>query len=81
MYDNSAKSALMFKKCIKRLGKLKHGECYGLVLALALGGSADLDSVRRVKALEHFTFLAQLGQVDLVDFNWLDDTCSLASQC
>jgi len=37
------------------------GEIYGFFAALQLRGAYTLDSLRRVKAAEHFTLLAQLA--------------------
>lgn len=55
----------LFDKCVKAHGRLAMGECYGLFPALALGGNCKITNVRRVRALEHFALLAQLGPVKL----------------
>ena len=69
LFENTDSAAPLFKKCAQRLGEPEPGECYGLFPALALGGSTDINSVKRVKALEHFSILAQLGPVRLVDYS------------
>lgn len=47
-----------------RLGPLNHNEIYGFVPALALGGSTDAQSLRKVRAVEHLLFLAQLQPLE-----------------
>jgi hypothetical protein len=49
-----------------RLGPLEPGEVYGFFPALQLGGAYKVENLRRVKAPEHFAFLAQLQRFDLV---------------
>jgi hypothetical protein len=44
-------------------------EIYGFAPALAMGGSAKLDSLKRVKANEHMALLAQLSRARLMDYN------------
>jgi len=60
----------LFDRAEKLLGPLAHDEMYGFVPALALGGSCRLDHLKKVKAVEHLMFLAQLGErrimVDIV---------------
>lgn len=51
----------LFAPALKKLGHLKHDEMYGFVPALALGGSATLENLQRVKAVEHLILLAQLS--------------------
>ncbi len=67
MRDRSG--ALMFNRATKRLGKLKRDECFGFVPALALGGSNELDQLRRVRALEHFQILAGLSNFSLIKYD------------
>jgi hypothetical protein len=50
----------LFAPALQKLGRLKHGEMYGFVPALALGGSATLHNLQKVKAVEHLVLLAQL---------------------
>ena len=69
LFENTSSAPPIFNKCRRRFGELEPGECYGLFPALALGGSTDINSVKRVKALEHFSILAQLGPVRLVDYS------------
>lgn len=52
----------LFDEAFRRCGPLERDECYGFFPALALGGSVDVDSLRRVKYLEHLEFLAQLHE-------------------
>ena len=58
----------LFARARKRLGDLEPGECYGFFPALAMGGAPDLKNLKRTKALEHFTFLAQLQDFTLMDY-------------
>ncbi|MCW8308658.1 GAD-like domain-containing protein [Acidiphilium sp. PA] len=55
----------LFIRAVKTYGKLAHGECYGFVPAVGLGGRGVLEDVQRVRALEHFSILAQLGPIEL----------------
>lgn len=52
----------LFEDVKKRQGPLKHDECYGFFPALAMGGTADAESARRVKLHEHLVLLAQLHE-------------------
>ncbi|WP_259779841.1 DUF1851 domain-containing protein [Aestuariispira ectoiniformans] len=65
-YDEDDKP--LFARAKKKLGALEPGECYGFFPALAMGGAPKLENLKRVQALEHFLFLAQLQQFTLVDF-------------
>lgn len=60
----------MFAACQRAYGANEANECYGFFPALAIAGAfgpaQDLKHIKRVKALEHFTFLAQLRQFYLV---------------
>jgi hypothetical protein len=56
----------LFKPAYALLGKLDPDEMYGLVPALALGGIASGDHLRKVKALEHLVILAQLAPLDVI---------------
>lgn len=49
----------LFDRAVAALGVPDFGECFGFFPALSMGGAARLENLRRVKALEHFTFLAQ----------------------
>ena len=51
----------MFVPAVRKLGRLKPDEMYGLVPALALGGSIELDNLRKVNTVEHLEFLSQLS--------------------
>ncbi|RAU46405.1 MULTISPECIES: GAD-like domain-containing protein [unclassified Pseudomonas] len=50
----------IFYPLLAKLGKLKTDEMYGLVPALALGGSTSLENFEKLKTIEHLTFLSQL---------------------
>ena len=51
----------LFERALKALGPLAEDEIYGFVPALGMGGPARLDHLKKVKAVEHLIFLAQLG--------------------
>jgi hypothetical protein len=53
----------LFSRALNKLGRLKPGEMYGFVPALALGGPATLEHLQRVKAVEHLVMLAQLSEL------------------
>lgn len=59
----SAKPVLA--KTLKKHGFLRVGEVLGYFPALAMGGSGTPETLKKVSALEHFTFLAQLGPIKL----------------
>lgn len=59
----------LFERAVEKLGALSLGEIYGFVPALAVGGSASLDNLQRVNALEHFSVLAQSNGFVLRDFS------------
>ena len=50
----------LFQKALKAQGPLGEDECYGFFPALVSGGSAEPDSLRRVKLHEHLLLLRQL---------------------
>ena len=56
----------LFERAAKKLGALEFGEVYGFFPARLLGG-CDLKHLRRVKAAEHFSILAQLTPFTLVN--------------
>lgn len=60
----------LFEKALRTLGPLQPDEMYGFVPALALGGSADLKHLQKVKTIEHLTFLSQLAP--LTDWGFPD---------
>lgn len=57
----------LFRRAVKKLGPLEIGECYGFFPALALGGSPELDYLKRVRAAEHFAIVAQTMEFNLID--------------
>jgi hypothetical protein len=50
----------LFRQALKKLGPLEYDECYAFEPVLALGGSGELDTVRKVKMREYLGILAQL---------------------
>ncbi|MGF6232841.1 hypothetical protein QFZ27_006796 [Inquilinus ginsengisoli] len=54
----------LYRRCQEKYGRLEPGECYGFFPALAIsdifGPHRTIENIRRVKAMEHFTILAQL---------------------
>ena len=56
----------LFQRALKNLGPLAHDEMYGFVPALAMGGPCRLDHLKKVKAVEHLMFLAQLGEPEVM---------------
>lgn len=52
----------LFERAAKTLGQLAADEMYAFEPALALGGKADLQHLRKVKCVEHLVMLAQLGE-------------------
>jgi len=60
------KDVLLFDRAEKALGPLANDEMYGFIPALAAGGHRRLDSLKRVKAVEHLTFLAQLSKPEVM---------------
>jgi hypothetical protein len=63
--DDSGKK--MFARAKKRLGPLEVGECYGFFPLLGLGGPRKVEQLRRVRALEHFSMVAQTTDLRLID--------------
>ncbi|KWS18744.1 glutamyl-tRNA amidotransferase [Pseudomonas syringae pv. syringae] len=58
----------LFKPARRRLGTLRHDEMYGFVPALMLGGSASLDHIEKLKAVEHLILLSQLAELQPYSF-------------
>jgi len=56
----------LFVPAMKQLGRLNHDEMYGFVPALAIGGTASLAHLQRVKAVEHLVLLAQLAPLEVI---------------
>lgn len=48
-----------FPKALKKLGVLKHDECYGFFPILAMGGTETIDQLKVVKLKEHLEILTQ----------------------
>jgi hypothetical protein len=57
----------LFTRARAKLGMLEPDEMYAFVPALALGGTATLANLQKVKILEHLTLLAQLGAPRIVE--------------
>jgi hypothetical protein len=64
LFDDSDKP--LFKRALKKLGKIDFLECYGFVPALAFGGEAILENLKRLSAPEHFAILAQATEFTLM---------------
>lgn len=60
-----AKEKLLFKRALKKLGRLKSDEMYGFEPALAIGGTANLENLVKVKVIEHLVLLAQMGEIEI----------------
>lgn len=56
----------LFDRAVKQLGILRPGEMYGLFPALALGGSCELEHLKKTDAVTHLTMLAQLGEKQIL---------------
>jgi hypothetical protein len=65
-YDGNDKP--LFVRAKKKLGALESKECYGFAPALAMGGTPKLGNLKKMKAHEHFLFLAQLQEFTLMDY-------------
>jgi hypothetical protein len=62
--DDYLKDALdlkLYRSALKKLGQLESDECYGFEPALALGGSGELDTLKKSKLREYIGILAQLS--------------------
>jgi len=57
----------LFTRARAKLGALEPDEMYAFEPALALGGTATLANLQKVKILEHLTILAQLGAPRIVE--------------
>ena len=51
----------LFDQAFQKLGPLQPDEMYGFVPAIALGGPGTLNTLQKVKIIEHLTFLSQLS--------------------
>lgn len=65
LYENVETSKPLFDRALKKLGKLQLGECYGFVPAVGLGGRGVLSELKKVRALEYFSIVAQLDTIEL----------------
>ncbi|WP_420103615.1 GAD-like domain-containing protein [Bosea sp. (in: a-proteobacteria)] len=69
-YDqNDTSGKHLFKRARKALGPLKLGQIYGFKPALALGGEPKLENLAIYGALEHFSILADLAALRLMDYS------------
>lgn len=59
----------LFEPARKKFGSLKNDEMYGFFPALMLGGSDSLDHLKKVSAVEHLVFLAQLTDLEPYPFS------------
>ncbi|NMH64083.1 GAD-like domain-containing protein [Shewanella salipaludis] len=62
MEEEDIEGKPLFERAMEKLGPLDADEMYAFVPALALGGAPKLENLQKVKALEHLTFLAELGE-------------------
>jgi hypothetical protein len=51
----------LFRKALKQYGQLEQDECYGFEPVLALGGSGEIDTIRKVKLREYLGILSQVA--------------------
>jgi hypothetical protein len=56
----------LFKKSLKKLGKLNADEMYGFEPALCIGGMPRLENLVKVKMLEHLLLLKQLAEIEII---------------
>ena len=59
----------LFESAREKLGNLNHDEMYGFFPALMLGGSDSLEHLKKVSAVEHLVFLAQLTDLEPYPFS------------
>ena len=59
----------LFEPASAKFGKLKNDEMYGFFPALMLGGSDRLEYLKKVSAVEHLVFLAQLTDLQPYAFS------------
>lgn len=59
----------LFNPAKEKLGRLKHDEMYGFSPALMLGGADSLQHLKKVSAVEHLIFLAQLTDLQPYSFS------------
>lgn len=64
-FDGAENSKPLFDRALRKLGRLNYGECYGFVPAVGLGGLGILSEAKKMRALEHFSLIAQLDKVKL----------------
>lgn len=50
----------LFQRCLKKYGMLENDEMYTFSTALALGGAADINNIKKVKILEQLSILCDL---------------------
>ncbi len=60
--EKDVNEKLLFERAYNNLGPLNDDEMYAFVPALALGGTNKLENLKKVKAIEHLNFLADLGE-------------------
>lgn len=53
----------LFKKAIKKLGRLNPDEMYAFEPALSIGGTPRIENLVKVKMIEHLVLLAQLSEI------------------
>jgi len=50
----------LFPPALAKLDQLEWDECYGFLPPMPMGGPGTLDTLKRVKLLEHLAIVAQL---------------------
>ena len=58
-YDDQSNKGL-FQRCLKKYGMLEQDEMYTFSTPLALGGSADINNIKKVKILEQLSILRDI---------------------
>ena len=62
-YINDMLQKKLFHKAVKKLGALRYDECYAFEPVLALGGSGEIETIRKVKIREYLGVLSQIVEV------------------
>ncbi|MBB1356218.1 GAD-like domain-containing protein [Pseudoalteromonas sp. SR45-5] len=60
--EKDVNEKLLFERAYNKLGPLNDDEMYAFVPALALGGTNKLENLKKVNAIDHLNFLADLDE-------------------
>lgn len=63
-YVNDMLQRKLFRQALKRLGPLQYDQCYAFEPVLALGGTGEVDTTRKVKLREYLGILSQIVEVE-----------------